>query len=148
MIAEALRKEGQIDKAIGIYEEALEIDPVNAPVHAGLGIALYQRGRFRAAVDSMARALDLMPDLPYAVSLRLFSGHSLRELGDVPAASGQYELAVEVAPGNREALNHLATGLSSSWNATRKRTSATWSLSNLIRTAPLRTPATVSSCIG
>lgn len=111
MIAEALRKEGQLDEAIAIYEEALEIDPGNAPVHAGLGIALYQRGRFRAAVDSMARALDLMPDLPYAVSLRLFSGHSLRELGDIPAASGQYELAVEVAPGNREALNHLTTSL-------------------------------------
>lgn len=110
-IAESLRNEGQIDKAIPVYEEALEIDAGNAPVRAGLGIALYQRGRFRAAVDSMSRALELRPDLPYAVSLRLFSGHSLRELGDIPAASGQYELAVEIEPGNREALNHLATSL-------------------------------------
>lgn len=111
MIAESLRNEGRIDEAITVYEEALEIDARNALVHAGLGIALYQRGRFRAAVDSMTRALELRPDLPYAVSLRLFSGHSLRELGDIPAASGQYELAVEIEPGNREALNHLAMSL-------------------------------------
>ena len=111
MIAESLRKEGQLDEAIAIYEEALGIDPGNAPVHAGLGIALYQRGRFRAAVDSMIRALDIQPDLPYALSLRLFSGHSLRELGDIPAAGTQYELAVEIEPGNREALDHWATSL-------------------------------------
>ncbi|MDE0420330.1 MAG: tetratricopeptide repeat protein [Gammaproteobacteria bacterium] len=111
MIAESLRKEGQIDKAIAIYEEALEIDPGNAPVLAGLGITLYQRGRFRAAVDSMIRALDLQPGLPYALSLRLYSGHSMRELGEISAASRQYELAAEIEPGNREALNHLATSL-------------------------------------
>ena len=110
-MAESLRNEGQIDKAISIYEEALEMDAGNAPVRAGLGIALYQRGRFRAAVDSMTRALELRPDLPYAVSLRLFSGHALRELGDIPAASEQYELAVEIDPANRPALNHLARSL-------------------------------------
>ena len=85
--------------------------PGTPPVRAGLGIALYQRGRFRAAVDSMTRALELRPDLPNAVSLRLFSGHALRELGDIPAASEQYELAVEIEPGNRTALNHLAVSL-------------------------------------
>ncbi|MDE0420331.1 MAG: tetratricopeptide repeat protein [Gammaproteobacteria bacterium] len=111
MIAESLRKEGQVDEAIAIYEEALEIDPRNAPAHAGLGIALYQRARFRPAVDSMIRALDIQPGLPYALSLRLFSGHSLRELGDIPAASRQYELAIEIEPENREALNHLAASL-------------------------------------
>ncbi|MCY3622030.1 MAG: tetratricopeptide repeat protein [Gammaproteobacteria bacterium] len=110
-LAESLRNEGQIDEAIPVYEDALEIDPGNAPVHAGLGIALYQRGRFRAALDSMTRALELRPDLPYAVSLRLYSGHALRELGDIPAASGQYELAIEIEPGNRAALNHLAMSL-------------------------------------
>ncbi|MYA17823.1 MAG: tetratricopeptide repeat protein, partial [Gammaproteobacteria bacterium] len=82
------------------------------PVHAGLGIALYQRGRFRPAVDSMIRALGIEPDLPYALSLRLFSGHSLRELGDIPAAGRQYELAVDIEPENREALNYLAASLS------------------------------------
>ena len=112
MIAESLRKEGRLDEAIAIYEEALGIDPGNAPVHAGLGIALYQRGRFRPAVDSMIRALGIEPDLPYALSLRLFSGHSLRELGDIPAAGRQYELAVDIEPENREALNYLAASLS------------------------------------
>ena len=110
-IAESLRNNGQIDKAIAVYEEALEMDSRNAAVRAGLGIALYQRGRFRAALDSMTRALDLRPDLPYAVSLRLYSGHALRELGDVSSASGQYELALVVDPQNRAALNHLAMSL-------------------------------------
>ena len=110
-IAESLRNEGQIEKAIPLYEEALEMDAGNAPVRAGLGIALYQSGRFRAAVDSMTRALELRPDLPYAASLRLYSGHALRELGDIPAASEQYQLAVEVEPANRMALNHLAMSL-------------------------------------
>ena len=110
-IAESLRKEGQIDKAIVHYEEALEMAPGNAPVRAGLGIALYQRGRFQAAVDAMARALELRPDLPYAVSLWLYSGHSLRALGDIPGARVQYELAVEIEPENRDALSHLATSL-------------------------------------
>ena len=110
-IAESFRKEGHIDEAIATYEKAIELDPGNAPARAGLGIALYQRGHFRAAVDSMTRALEMRPDLPYAVSLRLYSGHSLRELGNIPGARAQYELAVEVDAGNRDALNHLAVSL-------------------------------------
>ena len=106
--AEALRKEQRLDDALEAYREAIEHGPDFAPAHAGLGLALYQAKRYEAAIESMHRALELNADLPVAASLRLFSGHSLRELGRAEAAQGEYEATLAIDPLNADALDYLA----------------------------------------
>ena len=105
---EALRKEQKLDEADDAYREALAHDPDFAPAHAGLGLALYQAKRYGDALASMRRALELDADLSVAASLRLFSGHSLRELGHARAADEEYEVALEIDPLNADALDYLA----------------------------------------
>jgi len=110
-IAEALRKDGRLDDAIAAYRQVIEIDPENAPGHAGLGIAQYEANDHEVAIRTMTRALELDPGLGVAPSLRLFIGHSLRELGRIDEADAQYALVLELEPGNRDALDHLAMSL-------------------------------------
>ena len=106
--AEALRKEQRLDDALGAYREAILHSPDFAPAHAGLGLALYQAKRHVEAVESMRRALELDADLSVAASLRLFSGHALRELGRAQAAEEEYEAALAIDPLYADALDHLA----------------------------------------
>ena len=106
--AEALRKEQRLDDALGAYREAIVHGPDFAPAHAGLGLALYQAKRYDEAVESMRRALELDADLSVAASLRLFSGHALRELGHAEAAEEEYEAALAMDPLNADALDYLA----------------------------------------
>ena len=107
-MAESLRKEGRLDDAIATYRQVIEIDPESAPGHAGLGIAYFQAGNHEVAIDNMTRSLELNPELAVAPSLRLFTGHSLRELGRLEEADAQYQLALELEPRNADALDHLA----------------------------------------
>ena len=109
--AEALRNEQRLDDALGAYREAISHSPDFAPAHAGLGLALYQAKRYVEAVKSMRRALELDADLSVAASLRLFSGHALRELGQVEAAEEEYEAALAIDPLNADALDYLAMSL-------------------------------------
>ena len=86
----------------------LELDPEFAPSLAALGIALYQTQRYRPALESMQRALELDPELPVAASLHLFMGRTWTELGDAAAAAEHYERALRIEPRNPEVLDHLA----------------------------------------
>ena len=106
--AEAMRKENRLDAALEAYREALARDADFAPAHAGLGLALYQAKRHEDALTAMRRALELDADLPVAASLRVFSGHALRELGRAEAANAEYEAALELEPLNPDALDYLA----------------------------------------
>ena len=109
--AESLRKEQRLEEAIATYEEALAATPDFAPAHAGLGLALYQAKHYSEAVETMAQALELDPGLAVAASLRVFSGHALRELGRRAEADAQYQLALDLAPRNVDALDYLAISL-------------------------------------
>ena len=107
-VAESLRQDDRADEAIAVYREALATVADFAPAHAGLGLALYQTKEHRGAVEAMGRALELEPNLPVAVSLRVYSGHAWRELGDAEAAERQYEAALALDARNAEALDNLA----------------------------------------
>ena len=109
--AESLRKELRLEEAIATYEEALAANPDFAPAHAGLGLALYEAKHYSEAVETMSQALELDPGLAVAASLRVFSGHALRKLGRRAEADAQYELALDLAPRNADALDYLAMSL-------------------------------------
>ena len=107
-VAESLRKSERPEDAVAVYREALAADADFAPAHAGLGLALYQLDDHSGALAAMARALELDAALPVAASLRVFSGHALRDLGDSDAAHREYAAALVVDPRNAEALDNLA----------------------------------------
>ena len=107
-VAETLRRQRRLPDAIASYRAAIDLDPGYAPPHAGLGIALFESERHAEAVEAMARALRLQPDLPVAGSLHLFTGRALQSLGRPEAAAESYERAAAVDPRGTEPLDRLA----------------------------------------
>ena len=107
-MAEVVRQRGRLERAMGLYRAAIGTDPDFAPAHAGLGIALFRAERRAEAVEAMARALRLQPDLPVASALHVFIGRAHQSLGRPGAAVKSYELAVDADPRNTDALDRLA----------------------------------------
>lgn len=106
--AETLRRQERHNEALGLYREALEMDSRFAPAIAGMGVALFELERYEEAIDSMARALALAPELPEASSLHRLAGRSLQELGRLEEAAEQFARTLELDPRDTEALDHLA----------------------------------------
>ena len=107
-MAEALRQRGRWDKALESYRAALEMNADFAPAHAGLGLALFQSDRHAEAIQAMAHALRLQPDLPVASALHILMGRAHQSLGRPEAALQSYGRSVEIDPRNAEALDRLA----------------------------------------
>jgi tetratricopeptide (TPR) repeat protein len=80
-----LESEGQIDEAIGHYEEALRLKPDHAEAHNNLGNTLHKKGRTDAAIHEYRDAIRLKPD--YAVAYG--------NLGTTLGARGRHDEAIE-----------------------------------------------------
>ena len=80
-----LESEGQIDKAIGHYEEALRLKPDHAEAHNNLGNTLHKKGRTDAAIHEYRDAIRLKPD--YAIAYG--------NLGTTLGARGRHDEAIE-----------------------------------------------------
>jgi tetratricopeptide (TPR) repeat protein len=91
----ALRGAGQMQEAIGQYEQALRLKPDFAEAHNNLGIALLRLGRAQEAVMQCAEALRITPDY---VEAYLNLGNALLQTGKVPEAIGAYEQALRLKP--------------------------------------------------
>ena len=58
----ALRDQ-EFDRARGIYEQVVKLDPRSAEAHSNLGFALYMTGSYLPAISQFLRALELDPHL-------------------------------------------------------------------------------------
>lgn len=100
-----------IEHAVGMFEEALKLDPAFAPAHAGLGEALWLKyeetgdagliKRARAACD---RALVLDPQQP---EVHIALGIVYHGTGNLSAAVEEFGRAVELQPTSDEAYKWL-----------------------------------------
>ena len=67
-LANAYFMQGNMDGAIAQYRQTLKIAPGNFPgtadVEAGLGLALFQNGKMKEAVDVWSAALAIKPEMP------------------------------------------------------------------------------------
>jgi predicted TPR repeat methyltransferase len=106
--ATALHKDGQVDKAEGLYADILSVAPDHCDALHFLGILNYQRGRATAAIRLIRRALSHCPDY---VDARNNLGNILMETGDLEGAEECYRRTVALAPGHIGAHNNLATVL-------------------------------------
>ena len=108
-LAEAYRKSGLPEKAVAMFEQAVQRKPDFLPAVRGLGATLARSGRLPEASETLLKALALMPDAP---SL-------LTDLGLVYIGFGKNREAVEVLqkatridPDYPDAFNNLGGALS------------------------------------
>lgn len=102
----------QAQEAADLYRRALRVQPQAAHLHANLGLALRQLGRYREAAQALQQAFDLGH---VSVDLRMDCAHALDQAGEAEAALVQYDAVIAAQPEHARALNnraalHLAQG--------------------------------------
>ncbi len=96
-LAEELRKEGELEEAIGIARTGLERHPAYPSARLTLGRALLDSGDPAAAREELDTAVRGAPDNILASRLL---GEALETLGDLGSALAQYQTTLEMAPGD------------------------------------------------
>jgi tetratricopeptide (TPR) repeat protein len=111
-----LRSAGRdaIDRAIALFERAVQLDPQYAAAWAALGNAYNLKGAFLSlpelqdkAIENLRRALTLRPTLGNA---HAWLGNALMALGKVDEGMESLTIAVSAEPDNAEAHQSLARG--------------------------------------
>ena len=99
---------GRVEEAIGLYEQAMALDPLRANFHLALGYELYVAGRNEEALATLEKAQELNPQLS---SLHLTNGQILlsngrwqRALEEMEKETGEWEKL------SGEALAYYALG--------------------------------------
>jgi tetratricopeptide (TPR) repeat protein len=104
----ALEQAGQVEDAIGHYEQALRLDPNYAMAHYNFGVALEQAGRVQEAIGHYEQALRIKPHYAEA---HINLGAALMGQRRVPEAIGHFEQALQIKPDSAEAHCNLGTAL-------------------------------------
>jgi TolB-like protein/predicted Ser/Thr protein kinase len=101
-----------IDRAIALFERAVQLDPNYASAWAALGGAYTLKGGFlgmppllEKAIEPLRRALGLSPSL---VNAHVWLGSALTGLGRLDEGLGSLRRAVELEPDNADAHQTLA----------------------------------------
>ena len=101
-----------IDRAIALFERAVQLDPKYASAWAALGGAYTLKGGFlgmpqllEKAIDPLRRALGLNPKL---VNAHVWLGSALAGLGKLDEGLASLQKAVEIEPDNADAHQTLA----------------------------------------
>lgn len=103
-LAEALRNDGQLGKALPVYREAVRRDPKSAPVLQKFGSALRRAGQSAESAEMLKRAAAIAPE----VALTWHElGLTYRAQGKTVEAVGALRKAVAIDPDLAEAHNNL-----------------------------------------
>lgn len=102
---------GQIDEAIGHYEQALKIKPDHARAHNNLGMAYAGREQFETAIVHYSRALDFNPRYAEAHNNLGLALMSLQKIGE---AIAHFENAAKLKRNYTDAHINLANALARS----------------------------------
>jgi hypothetical protein len=103
-LAEELRKDGDLEDAIGVAREGLQKHPNYPSARMTLGRALFDTGDWPAARAEFELVLKGAPD--NILASRLLA-ESLENLGDASGAVAQYKKTLALAPGDKQVLAHL-----------------------------------------
>lgn len=99
VLARKYHARGQIDKAIGLYQDTLRLDPTNVNAQNNLGVALQQRGKRAEAEAAYRRAIALDP---FSTTAHLNLGLLLRSMNRAAEASQEFFQARQNARGDAE----------------------------------------------
>ena len=92
-------KKGEYDKAIGLYQKAIELDPQNHVLYSNKSGALINVGKFQEALDDSEQCLKLSPQFSKGYQRK---GTALENLGKTEEALEVYKLGLQVDPNNQE----------------------------------------------
>ena len=106
-----LLHQGRADEALGLFQEALALQPESAAFHAGLGSAFYQKRQMDEAIVQYQKALEIKPEFAEAVEAHNNLGYILLQKGRVNEAIAHFQKALEIAPNFAEAHNTLGDSL-------------------------------------
>jgi tetratricopeptide (TPR) repeat protein len=104
-LGQAIHEKGNVSEAMVHFQNALRIDPSQAPVHSALGVALLEMGRADQSLISLKRALEIDPN---DADAHYNFGNTLLQLGRAREAVAQYTRALEINRDDIEAQNNLA----------------------------------------
>lgn len=112
MRGQALLAQGERDKAMAAYDQALALDPENVLVRLGRVRMLVQQREYQQALDDAAALVKAYPDNAEA---QLTKAELHRQLKQLDEAEAHFAKAKELAPGNVRgyvglALVHVAQG--------------------------------------
>lgn len=89
------RKLGRVEEAIGLYKQAIALDPLRANYHLALGYGLYFIGRYEEALDALEKAQELNPQLSSLHLTRgqilLLEGRQQQALAEMEKETGAWE---------------------------------------------------------
>src|SRR5258708_1974304 len=103
-LGEALRNDGQLEKALRYYRQAVERNPNFVPALQKLGTALRRSGQSTEAAGVLKRAVTLAPDNSIAWHEL---GMTYRALNQTPDAVAALQKSVALDPDMSEAHNNL-----------------------------------------
>lgn len=127
--ATELLLEGDPHEALYRLRNIVKEDPRNPYAFYYIGTAMFEVGRFDAAVDAYEAALRLSPRY---MAARVGLSHALRIEGDLQGALKQARKALEQVPGDGDGLFALGLALASS----KDRVGAVHALRGFLETGP------------
>jgi len=98
-------KNGDYDKAIDEFNEAIRLNPSLAAAHYSRGEIYFQRGDYARAIRDFTRTIDLSPDYTFAYYSR---GVANERIGDVEEAILDFTHTVRLKPSYAPAYNDRA----------------------------------------
>jgi tetratricopeptide (TPR) repeat protein len=105
--ARDLHRKGGRRAALSMYRDALELDPMNADAHCGMGLAQAEQEKFGDALTTLKKAREFGDD---TAEILLAMGKSAARLDRKASAIGYYEQVLKIEPRNfvaRRALHAL-----------------------------------------
>ncbi|MGD0110478.1 MAG: tetratricopeptide repeat protein [Armatimonadota bacterium] len=103
-LGNAYRGLGDFHRAVGLYKEALLLDPTHPVARFNLGLACSEMGEFEAALAAFDVAAQLDPG---DADVQVERGRACLELDRHDQALEAYRAALEIQPGNAEAYSGL-----------------------------------------
>lgn len=103
-----LVRQGDLEGAILVFCQAIEMNPKYSPAYNNLGLVLRTTHRFGEAEACFRRAIELNPDDSYAYNNL---GLVLIDLGYMDKAEVCFQRAIELSPGQAEFYSNLGTVL-------------------------------------
>ena len=105
-----LLERGQVNEAVGQFQQALRFEPDDPEAHNNLGSAFGKKGQIDEAIHQFQEALRLEPDHLLA---HYNLGNALLVKGQMDEAIGQFQAVIRLKPDHAEAHYNLGTALGS-----------------------------------
>ena len=111
LLARAYSKQGNLDKAIEHFNEAMRIQPDNSILHFDMSQFFAQQGKYAPAIEHLNEVIKIKPDMADAYQ-RL--GAIYRRLGKQELIVSNWNHFLKLKPDSSEILNDLAWLLATS----------------------------------